>query len=41
LGYFDSYLNLTKRSAKRDDEAFRYLIEEIIYMNLKRMNNSF
>jgi len=40
LGYFDLYLNLTKRSTKRDDLAFRYLIEEIILMNLKKTNNS-
>ena len=40
LGYFDLYLNLTKRSTKRDDLAFRYLIEEIILMNLKKANNS-
>lgn len=38
LGYFDLYLDLTKRSAKRDDESFVYLIEEIILINLKRIN---
>lgn len=40
LGYFDLYLDLTKRSTKRDDETFRYLIEEIIFMNLKRLNEA-
>ena len=40
IGYFDSYLNLTKRSKKRDDEEFRYLIEEIVLTNLKNLNNS-
>jgi len=39
LGYFDLYMNLTKRSTKRDDEAFRYLIGEIVFMNLKSLNN--
>ena len=39
LGYFDLYLDLTKRSTKRDDEKFRYLIEEIILMSLKRINS--
>ncbi len=38
LGYFDLYLNLTKRSTKRDDESFNYLVEEIILMNLKGIN---
>jgi len=38
LGYFDLYLDLTKRSTKRDDEAFKYLIEEIVLMNLKEIN---
>jgi len=41
LGYFDLYLNLTKKSTKRDDNAFRYLIEEITLMNLKKINNTF
>ncbi|MEA2038164.1 MAG: Fic family protein [Nanoarchaeota archaeon] len=40
LGYFDLYLDLTKRSAKRDDKAFKYLIEEIIVMNLKKINST-
>ena len=39
LGFFDSYLDLTKRSTKRDDKSFRYLIEEIILMNLKKINS--
>ena|SRR3989344_939134 len=38
LGYFDEYLDLTKRSEKRDDERFKYLVEEIVYFNLKRIN---
>ena len=40
LGYFDLYLNLTKRSTKRDDESFKYLVEEIILINLKKINIS-
>lgn len=39
LGYFDLYLDLTKRSSKRDDISFKYLIEEIVLMNLKRLNS--
>lgn len=38
LGYFDLYLDLTKKSTKRDDKALKYLIEEIILMNLKGIN---
>ncbi len=38
LGYFDLYLDLTKRSKKRNDKTFIYLIEEIIFMELKRIN---
>jgi len=40
IGYFDSYLDLTKRSEKRDDENFTYLIEEIVLTNLKNVNNT-
>lgn len=40
LGYFDLYLDLTKRSASRNDKTFSYLIEEIIFMNLKKINES-
>jgi len=40
LGYFDLYLDLTKRSVKRDDKAFRYLIEELVLANLKRINGA-
>jgi len=40
LGYFDSYLDLTKRSKKRDDKQFTYLIEEIVLTNLKNLNNT-
>ncbi len=38
LGYFDEYLDLTKRSKKRDDERFKYLVEEIVFFNLKKVN---
>jgi len=41
IGYFDLYLDLTKRSKKRDDESFRYLIEEMVLMNLKSINGRF
>jgi len=41
IGYFDMYLDLTKRSSVRDDESFKYLIEEIVFINFKRVNNSF
>ena len=40
LGYFDLYMDLTKRSAKRDDEAFSCLIEEIVFMNLRKLNSA-
>jgi len=40
LGYFDSYLDLTKRSRKRDDERFSLLVEEIVLTNLKNLNNT-
>jgi len=40
LGYFDLYMNLTKLSKKRDDESFKYLIQEIVLLNLKRMNSA-
>lgn len=39
LGYFELYMNLTKLSRKRDDESFKYLIQEIVLLNLKRMNS--
>ncbi len=38
LGYFDEYMNLTKRSTARDDEAFRQLVEEIVFFNLRKIN---
>lgn len=38
IGYFDLYLDLTKRSTKRDDVALKYLIEELILINLKKLN---
>ncbi|MFH1506035.1 MAG: Fic family protein [archaeon] len=41
LGYFDLYLNLTKRSKKRDDETFNSLIEELVLINLKKVNLGF
>lgn len=40
LGYFDSYLDLTKGSKKRDDEQFKHLVEEIVLTNLKNLNNT-
>jgi fido (protein-threonine AMPylation protein) len=41
IGYFDLYLDLTKRSKYRDDEAFQQIIEEIIFFSLKRLNSRF
>ncbi len=38
IGYFDLYLDLTKRSTKRDDATFNILIEEIVFTNLKHIN---
>ncbi len=38
IGFFDIYLDLTKRSKKRDDESFSYFIQELILMNLKKIN---
>jgi len=38
MGYFDLYLDLTKRSKKRDDEALSYLLQEIILFDLKKIN---
>lgn len=38
LGYFDLYLDLTKRSTKRGDKAFEQLVEEIVFFNLKKIN---
>jgi Fic family protein len=40
LGYFDSYLDLTKRSRKRDDAALSNLVQEIVLTNLKNINNA-
>ncbi len=40
LGYFDLYMNLTKSSSQRDDVALGYLIEEIIFMNLRKLNSA-
>ncbi len=40
LGYFDEYLDLTKNSKKRDDKAFKRLVEEIVFINLRNLNNS-
>src|SRR3989344_3415252 len=37
-GYFDDYLNLTKRSKIRDDPTFVYVIEEIVLFNLRKAN---
>lgn len=38
LGYFDEYMNLTKRSQERDDKAFAQLVEEIVFFNLRKVN---
>ncbi|PIN80331.1 hypothetical protein COV11_04220 [Candidatus Woesearchaeota archaeon CG10_big_fil_rev_8_21_14_0_10_30_7] len=38
IGYFDLYLDLTKRSTKRNDKALKYLVEELILTNLKKIN---
>ncbi len=38
LGYFDQYLNLTKKSNERNDLEFEYLIQELILMDLKKLN---
>jgi hypothetical protein len=38
LGYFDQYLNLTKKSKKRNDKALKNLVGEIILTNLKNIN---
>lgn len=39
IGYFDLYLDFTKRSLKRDDAGFFYLVQEIVLMNLKQVNS--
>lgn len=39
LGYFDEYMGLTKRSTKRDDKTFQYLVTEIIFFNLRSINH--
>lgn len=39
LGYYDRYMDLTKRSIERDDEAFRYMIEEMILFSIKSQNS--
>ncbi len=39
LGFFDLYMDLTKRSRKRDDEMFAHIIQEMILFNLKKVNN--
>ncbi|MBU0472216.1 MAG: Fic family protein, partial [Nanoarchaeota archaeon] len=38
IGYSDQYLDLTKKSKKRDDKALKNLIGEIILTNLKNTN---
>ncbi len=38
LGYFDEYMDLTKRSQERDDKSFAQLVEEIIFFNLRKVN---
>ena len=41
LGFLDYYMDLTKRSKKRDDKAFRNLIEEVVLVNFKSINFKF
>jgi len=38
IGYFDLYLDLTKRSKRRDDDAFRLMVEEMIFFSLRKLN---
>ena len=38
IGYFDQYLDLTKRSKCRDDDALRRIIEEMIFFSLRKLN---
>ena len=38
LGYFDSYMEQTKLSIRRNDEAFAAIVEEIVLFNLKKVN---
>lgn len=38
LGYFDIYMNLTKKSKQRDDQKFQHLIEEITFFNIRKLN---
>ena len=38
IGYFDLYLDLTKRSKRRDDDAFRLIVEEMIFFSLRKLN---
>lgn len=38
IGFFDIYLDLTKRSKKRDDDSLSYFIQELVLMNLKKIN---
>ncbi len=40
LGYTDEYMNLTKKSEKRDDETFKKLIEELVFYNLRKANST-
>jgi Fic family protein len=39
LGYYDTYMDLTKRSLKRNDDAFASIVEEMVFFSLKRMNS--
>jgi len=38
LGFFDLYMDLTKRSKERDDEAFTSIIQEMVLFNLRKIN---
>lgn len=38
VGYFDLYLDLTKRSKRRDDEGLRQIVEEMVFFGLRRGN---
>ena len=36
-GYFDLYMDITKRSKRRDDEELRQMVEEMVFFSLRRM----
>jgi len=41
LGYFDEYMNLTKKSSKRDDKSFSYLLQEVVFFNIRKANAAY